>query len=83
MPRRPHSARISGFWPGPGCAPGPARASEAYGLIVGAKGSPTQLVLNTVFFQDTPVGNVSNDFSPGWPATPGWTWRFLWGWGTR
>lgn len=45
-----------------GIQDGIARASEAYGLIVGAKGSPAQLVLNTVFLQDTPVGNISNDF---------------------
>lgn len=45
-----------------GARDGIARASQAYDLIVGAKGSPIQLVLNTVFLQDIPVGNVSHDF---------------------
>src|SRR4030095_13039027 len=30
-----------------------------YGLLVGAKGSPTQLVLNIVFRMDTPTPNIS------------------------
>jgi putative ABC transport system permease protein len=34
------------------------RAVEPFELIVGAKGSPYQLVLNTVFLQDVPVGNI-------------------------
>jgi putative ABC transport system permease protein len=34
------------------------RAAEPFDLIVGAKGSPYQLVLNTVFLQDVPVGNI-------------------------
>lgn len=34
-------------------------ASMPFDMIVGAKGSPTQLVFNTIFLQDTPVGNVS------------------------
>jgi putative ABC transport system permease protein len=32
-----------------------------YGLVVGAKGSPTQLVLNIVFRMDTPTPNISMD----------------------
>ncbi|GHU67966.1 ABC transporter permease [Clostridia bacterium] len=32
-----------------------------FDMIVGAKGSAAQLVLNTVFLQDTPVGNVDGD----------------------
>ena len=32
-----------------------------YGLVVGAKGSPTQLVLNVVFRMDTPTPNISMD----------------------
>ncbi|MDR1048770.1 MAG: ABC transporter permease [Synergistaceae bacterium] len=40
------------------------RAVEPFELIVGAKGSPYQLVLNTVFLQDVPVGNISwEDYS--------------------
>jgi putative ABC transport system permease protein len=35
------------------------RAVEPFDLIVGAKGSPYQLVLNTVFLQDVPVGNMT------------------------
>jgi putative ABC transport system permease protein len=40
------------------------RAVEPFDLIVGAKGSPYQLVLNTVFLQDAPVGHIAwNDYS--------------------
>ncbi|MDR2051689.1 MAG: ABC transporter permease [Deltaproteobacteria bacterium] len=41
---------------------GVIRAVEPFELIVGARGSPYQLVLNTVFLQDAPVGNLSRDF---------------------
>ncbi|MDU4961786.1 MAG: ABC transporter permease [Sporomusaceae bacterium] len=34
------------------------RATEPFDLIVGAKGSPNQLVLNTVFLQDSPIANI-------------------------
>jgi putative ABC transport system permease protein len=34
-------------------------ASMPFDMIVGAKGSPTQLIFNTIFLQDTPVGNIS------------------------
>lgn len=34
-------------------------ASMPFDMIVGAKGSPTQLIFNTVFLQDTPIGNIS------------------------
>lgn len=34
------------------------RAADPFDLIVGAKGSPNQLVLNTVFLQDVPLGNI-------------------------
>lgn len=34
------------------------KAAEPFDLIVGAKGSPNQLVLNTVFLQDVPIGNI-------------------------
>ena len=37
---------------------GLVRAVEPFELIVGAKGSPYQLALNTVFLQDVPVGNI-------------------------
>ncbi|EGO62529.1 hypothetical protein ALO_17731 [Acetonema longum DSM 6540] len=37
---------------------GLVRATEPFDLIVGSKGSPNQLVLNTVFLQDTPIGNI-------------------------
>ncbi len=44
-----------------------ARASfdnvaASYELVVGAKGSPLQLVLNTVFHLDAPVGNIPYDY---------------------
>jgi putative ABC transport system permease protein len=40
---------------------GLVRATEPFDLIVGAKGSPNQLVLNTVFLQDAPIGNISHE----------------------
>jgi putative ABC transport system permease protein len=33
-------------------------ASMPFDMIVGAKGSPTQLIFNTIFLQDTPTGNI-------------------------
>ncbi|MGQ9898228.1 MAG: ABC transporter permease [Acidobacteriota bacterium] len=36
--------------------------AASYELIVGAKGSPLQLVLNTVFHLDVPVGNLPYDY---------------------
>ncbi|MGL5511767.1 MAG: ABC transporter permease, partial [Sporomusa sp.] len=36
---------------------GLTQATEPFDLIVGAKGSPNQLVLNTVLLQDVPIGN--------------------------
>lgn len=38
---------------------GLVKATEPFDLIAGAKGSPHQLVLNTVFLQDAPIGNIS------------------------
>ncbi|MDR1375941.1 MAG: ABC transporter permease [Synergistaceae bacterium] len=37
---------------------GLTHAVEPFELIVGAKGSPYQLLLNTVFLQDAPIGNI-------------------------
>lgn len=37
------------------------KAAKPFDLIVGAKGSPNQLVLNTVFLQDVPIGNIAYD----------------------
>ncbi len=37
------------------------RHATPYNLIVGAPGSPVQLVLSGVFFLDRPVGNISRD----------------------
>jgi putative ABC transport system permease protein len=36
-------------------------ASMPFDMIVGAKGSPVQLIFNTLFLQDVPIGNI--DFS--------------------
>lgn len=36
-------------------------ASMPFDMIVGAKGSPNQLVFNTIFLQDVPIGNIPND----------------------
>ncbi|MDR1915302.1 MAG: ABC transporter permease [Synergistaceae bacterium] len=41
-----------------GLRQGLVRAVEPFDIIVSAKGSPYQLVLNTVFLQDAPVGNI-------------------------
>lgn len=40
---------------------GAKRAAAPYDMIVGAKGSSTQLVLNTIFLQDAPLGNIPGD----------------------
>lgn len=45
-------------------------ATEPFDLIVGAKGSPNQLVLNTVFLQDAPIGNVSHEIVEKLAANP-------------
>jgi putative ABC transport system permease protein len=38
---------------------GTIRASSIFNLLVTARGSPTQAMLNTIFLQETPVGNIS------------------------
>lgn len=35
------------------------RAAEPFPILAGAKGSPYQLVINTVFLRDHPIGNIS------------------------
>jgi putative ABC transport system permease protein len=37
---------------------GLVRASRPFDLLVGAKGSPTQLIMRTILLQDAPVGNI-------------------------
>ncbi len=37
---------------------GMTRATQPFPMLVGAKGSPNQLVLNCVFLKDQPVGNI-------------------------
>lgn len=49
---------------------GLVRATEPFDLIVGAKGSPNQLVLNTVFLQDSPIGNVEHSVYEKLAANP-------------
>ena len=34
-------------------------AAEPFPIVAGSKGSPNQLVLNTVFLKDTPMSNIS------------------------
>jgi putative ABC transport system permease protein len=41
-----------------GAVQGLIRSVEPFDIIVSAKGSPYQLVLNTVFLRDAPVGNI-------------------------
>ena len=45
-------------------------ATEPFDLIAGAKGSPNQLVLNTVFLQDVPIGNIDYALSKKLSANP-------------
>ncbi len=54
-----------------GIQQGLTRATEPFDLIVGAKGSPIQLVLNTVFLQDAPIGNIDHDLVEEIAAKPG------------
>lgn len=44
---------------GQGLQQGLIKATEPFTLLVGAKGSEYQLVLNSVFLQDRPIGNIS------------------------
>jgi putative ABC transport system permease protein len=37
---------------------GVKRAAAPYDMIIGSKGSSTQLVMNTIFLQDVPLGNI-------------------------
>lgn len=37
---------------------GTIRASSVFDLLIVAKGSPTQAVMNTIFLQEAPVGNI-------------------------
>jgi putative ABC transport system permease protein len=41
-----------------GLREGAIRASSIFNLLVTAKGSPTQAMLNTIFLQEAPVGNI-------------------------
>ncbi|QDR80973.1 ABC transporter permease [Sporomusa termitida] len=45
-------------------------ATEPFDLIAGAKGSPNQLVLNTVFLQDVPIGNIDYSLIKKLSANP-------------
>lgn len=49
---------------------GITRAAEPFDMIVGAKGSPNQLVLNTIFLQDVPIGNIPWDLYSRLEADP-------------
>jgi putative ABC transport system permease protein len=56
---------------GDGTREGIAQASDPFGvLVVGAKGSSQQLVLNTILLQDVPVGNISHDVYETLKADP-------------
>jgi len=41
---------------------GTTRAAQPFEMVVGVKGSPNQLALNTIFLQDAPAGNLKYDF---------------------
>lgn len=41
---------------------GTTRAAQPFEMVVGVKGSPNQLALNTIFLQDAPAGNLKHDF---------------------
>ena len=46
------------------------QASKPFPMLMGAKGSPNQLVLNTVFLKDQPVGNFSYTMVHGLRSNP-------------
>ena len=46
---------------------GLVRASRPFELLVGAKGSPTQLIMNAILLQEAPVGKTSH-----WPILTGY-----------
>ncbi|TVX97169.1 FtsX-like permease family protein [Cohnella terricola] len=45
-----------------GIKQGIVRASEPFGMIVGSKGSANQLVFNTIFLMDSPLGNLEQAY---------------------
>lgn len=49
---------------------GLTKATEPFQQIVGAKGSANQLVLNTVYLKDRPIGNISGDLYQDVKANP-------------
>lgn len=49
---------------------GLTKATEPFQQIVGAKGSANQLVLNTVYLKDRPIGNVTGDVFQDVKANP-------------
>ncbi|CAM3575194.1 ABC transporter permease [Hydrogenibacillus schlegelii] len=49
---------------------GISESSAPYGMIVGSKGSETQLIFNTIFLLDRPLGNVPWDFYEAIKADP-------------
>ena len=49
---------------------GLTKATEPFQQIVGAKGSANQLVLNTVYLKDRPIGNVTDDVFQEVKANP-------------
>ncbi len=49
---------------------GLTKATEPFQQIVGAKGSANQLVLNTVYLKDRPIGNVTGDVFQEVKANP-------------
>jgi len=53
-----------------GIREGIVRASEPYGMIVGAKGSANQLVFNTIFLMDNPLGNLEQSYFDRLAADP-------------
>ncbi|MCL4424292.1 MAG: ABC transporter permease [Firmicutes bacterium] len=53
---------LSMFLISQGLREGLARVTQPYDLIIGAKGSPTQLVLSSLFLQDKPGHNLTFDF---------------------
>ncbi|NKF21277.1 ABC transporter permease [Solimonas marina] len=47
-----------------------ARDAAGVDLVVGAKGSPLQLILSTVYHLDIPTGNIPLDEARRWAANP-------------
>ena len=49
---------------------GVIRASNSFDLLITARGSPTQAVLNTIFYQEAPIGNMPYSLYESFESDP-------------